>query len=51
MAEPSEDELKELTRARKPSTAKELSKKAQEYILKKAEEANGGPLDEKKNKE
>jgi hypothetical protein len=42
--EPTPDELDELTKARKPSTQKELSKKAQAYILKKAEEANGKPL-------
>jgi hypothetical protein len=36
-------ELDELTRARKPSTPKELTKKATEYILKKAEEADQPP--------
>lgn len=41
------EELQEFTKAKKPSTKKELTKKAERYILKKAEEANGKPLDEK----
>lgn len=44
----SEEQLKELIKARKPSTNKELTRKATEYILKQAEEANGGPLKPKK---
>ena len=39
-----EEEYREFTRAKTPSTDKELSRKAQEYIMKKAEEANGKPL-------
>lgn len=45
------DELAELTRARKPSVKKELTRKAIEYINKKAEEANGGPLKKKTEEE
>lgn len=47
----SEDKLAELTRARKPATQKELTKKARKYILEKAEEANGKPLDIKEDEE
>lgn len=43
--EMSEEQLAELTKQRKPSTQKELTEKARRYILKKAEEANGKPLE------
>jgi hypothetical protein len=46
--EPTREELDELTRARNPSTAKELAKKAEKYILEQAEKANGKPLKEDK---
>jgi len=46
--EPTQEELDELTRARNPSTAKELAKKAEKYILEQAEKANGKPLKEGK---
>lgn len=39
-----QDELDELTRAKAPSTQKELTRKATEYILKEAEKANGKQL-------
>lgn len=42
--EPSKDELEELTKARKPSTQKELTRKAIAYIKKQAEEASGKPI-------
>ena len=34
--------------AKKPSTTDELADKAKKYIMKKAEEANGKPLDDEK---
>lgn len=34
--------------AKKPSTTEELADKAKKYIMKKAEEANGKPLDDEK---
>lgn len=40
-------ELDELTKARKPSTQKELTEKARRYIMEQAEIANGGPLTKK----
>lgn len=39
--DPTQDQLDELTRQRKPSTKRELTRKAEEYILRQARIADG----------